>query len=219
MHQTEKLNNSLPLISPSSCTRNIKVESCLIDERHEQIRGELVTKRSDYEQADITIENQCIVVRLTICLDDNSITNADFSMPISGFPDVCEHMPLGPDLLLGLKIEQGVLQKINSIFTAPETCADLQILLQAMIRLIPAMSAINSPFRLADEHLPAEEVPSSIQKLMEASHNVCHAYSDRKGSIMDLVSNGEYEKVLTRIGNRISKRWDSLKRNQDLQND
>jgi len=211
MKNTIHYENCLPLISRMTSARNIKVESCSIDNGSYQIRGELTTNRADYEDIDKEIDVQGIVIRLTLRFNDNTITNAEFAMPMPGFMDICEHMPVGPEHLIGLKIDKGITNKINELYDKTKTCWDLQTLLLAMIRLIPSISLINGNFRIMDESLPPEAVSDLMKSMIKANRNICHAWSDQDGGLQKCIKEGDYEKILKRIGNRLLKRWKAIK--------
>ena len=70
------------------------MDSCVVDAEHFQVRGELVTTRSDYETPDKTHCYQRIVIRLTLSFANHEIVAAAFAMPKEPFRDICHRLPI-----------------------------------------------------------------------------------------------------------------------------
>lgn len=204
-------SQALPLDAPATAERSISIESCRIDDERFQVRGSLVTTRVSYDRPETVERYQHIVVRLTLRFGDSEIVGADFAMPHGPFAGICDRLPIGAEALLGLHIGPGFRDTLRERFPRAHTCADLQALLHAMASLIPALGAMQGPFRRIDESLSASDVPAVFDAMVQRhkAAQTCHAWTNTDHGLPAHFARGDYGVVLTPIGRRVKRRWDA----------
>ncbi len=205
----------LPLGAEPGFRRDIKIESCRLDEEHIQVRGQLTDTRADYEDASKALQVHCMVARLTIRLSDNVITDAQFGLPKMAFQAMCEKLPTGADALIGVNARDGFSAKLRSIFGSTKSCFHLSSLMQAMVPVMPQCRLWNTEFKYIDEKLPPEAVPRAMAKMQSRVIDSCHAWAAEEGGITADFKNGNYEPMLDRVSPRLLKRWRQHSQDQD----
>ena len=200
-------SDTLPLEDTSGFSRDIRIDSCAVDGEHYQIRGQLTDTRRDYENPDKLIVVHCIVVRVTISAKTNLVTKAEFGLPKMAFEGTCEHLPNGPELMVGLDITRGFSLKLRQLYGGRRSCFHLSSLLQAMVPALTQTRSWNIDFKAMDEKLPAEKVPLAMDVMRQSVKNSCHAWDENNGGITRDFDDGNYEPMLERTAPRLLGRW------------
>ena len=200
-------NDILPLEQPSGFNRAIQISSCLLNENHIQVRGQLSDHRHDFESPEDAISVHDLVVRLTVRLSDNVITKAEFGLPLMAFENMCEKLPYGPEKLEGLSVFAGLSGKIRQYYGGKRSCFHLSSLLLAMVPSLTQCRSWNSDFKRADELLQADQVDGVMDAMLASAKNSCHAWEESEGGIPQDFRNKDYEKMLDRMAPRLLGRW------------
>lgn len=211
MKPTYQYGEHLPLANESGYARNILIESCRLDEAHYQVRAELTDNRGDFVDRTKEIPVHGMVVRLTIRLDDNVITNAEFATPRLAFPGLCDQLPVGAEALVGLHIGKGFNEKLREIYSGTKSCWHLYSLLQATVPAIMQCSAWNGSFEQMDRNLPPNMVRTAMDIMASRARNSCHAWEDDTGFIQQEFGRQEYGRMLNRMAPRLKQRWENHK--------
>ncbi len=204
-------NHTLPLESDNGFTRDIKIDSCALDEEHFQVRGQLTDTRMDYEDPCKQIVVHCIVARITVSTQTNLITNAEFGLPKMAFKGMCEKLPNGADLLVGVDITRGFSFKLRELYGGKRSCFHLSSLLQAMVPALMQCRSWNFDFKMMDAGLPADKVPYAMNAMLKSVKNSCHAWEQHQGGITRDFADGNYEPMLGRMAPRLLGRWKQTK--------
>lgn len=201
--------DSLPLDNDVGFNRSIDISSCRLDEQHIQIRGQLTDTHPHYEQAHAgeTVVVHCIVVRLVVNASNGKVTDADFALPKMAFSGRCEHIPYGPELLVGLSTRTGFAEEIRKLYGESRSCFHIASLLQAMIPALPQCQTWNTTFKDLDQSLPAQMVPRALTRFQRSVKNSCHAWDEKDGFIVQDLKEGHYEEVLECLTPNLLARW------------
>jgi len=206
----------LPLSHPAACSRDIKLESSMLDDEHVQVRGQLTDTRVDFEDAAIEHVVHCIVINLTINLSARVITAAEFGLPKMAIADMCEKLPRSADALVGMSLGRGLSSRLKELYGGVCSCFHLSSLLQAMVPYLPQVYAWSKSFRFLDEDLPPEAVPMAMDKIGQTSLNSCHAWATDNGGIIVDFNNNNYAPMLQRIAPRLRQRWEKQEREKEV---
>lgn len=201
----------LPLKNTNGFSRDIKIDSCPVDDNHYQVRGQLTDTRADYDDPNKIYIVHCIVANITIRVSDNIITDAEFGLPKMAFENMCEHLPGGADQLIGVDIMKGFSFKLRELYSGKRSCFHLSSLLQAMVPALTQCRSWNFDFRKMDESLPADKVPRAMDVMLRNVKNSCHAWEENNGGISVDFRNKEYEKMLDRVAPKLLGRWKQTK--------
>ncbi len=210
-------NEVLPLTEDQGFSRDISITSCRLNESHIQVRGQLTDTRRDFEDHQKQIVVHCLVVRMTVNLESNTITKAEFGLPKMAFSNLCEHLPAGPEHLEGLNIFKGLSFKIRELYSGKRSCFHLSSLLLAMVPALTQCRSWNADFKDMDEKLPASAVPKAMHIMQKNVKNSCHAWEETSGKICSDFRNGHYERMLERMAPRLLGRWQQHETEQDNQ--
>ena len=203
----EIAQNVLPLEAPDGFSRDIKIDSCVLDEKHFQVRGQLTDTRTDYVDPCKRIVVHCMVARLTVNTETNLITAAEFGLPKMAFKGKCEKMPAGAELLIGLDTSKGLSFRIRELFGGKRSCFHVCSLLLSMLPAFAQCKAWNLEFKPMDESMEPSEIPDAMAKMQQGFKNSCHAWVEDEGAICVDFENGRYEAMLDRIAPRLLGRW------------
>lgn len=208
---TDIAKDVLPLKNPSGFNRDIKIESCAIDNNHYQVRGQLTDTRTDYQDPCKQIIVHCLVASITVRVSDNIITQAEFGLPKMAFENMCEKLPNGAELLEGVDITKGFSFKLRELYGGKRSCFHLSSLLQAMVPALMQCRSWNFDFKMMDEKLPAHQVPAAMDAMFYNVKNSCHAWEEHNGGISQDFKNQNYEPMLERTAPRLLGRWKQSK--------
>ena len=197
----------LPLKNPSASKRNIKIETCLIDDVHAQIRGQITDTRRDFEHPDKEHVVHCMVLSLVVDINQRIITDAQFALPKMAVKNLCEHLPRDASDLIGVPVGNGFSVKIKELYEGVGSCFHLYTLLQSIVPYLPQVYSWNKNFRSFDEELPLEAVPVAMSTMERYARNSCHAWSAEGGGINKDFKKHNYGPILKSIAPRLSARW------------
>lgn len=201
------VDDVLPLQKPSGFKRDISVDSCRLDSDHIQIRGQLTDTRTDFENPEKLIVVHCLVVRLVLRVSDSIITDAEFGLPKMAFENICEKLPNGAELLVGVDVTKGLSFRLKELYAGKRSCFHLSSLLQALVPTLTQCRSWNADFRDMDESLPAALVPKAMDVMLQNVKNSCHAWEAQQGGITQDFQEGRYGRMLDRMAPRLFGRW------------
>ncbi|MCG8670270.1 MAG: DUF2889 domain-containing protein [Pseudomonadales bacterium] len=210
---TDIAKDILPLKNPAGFNRDINIESCAIDAEHFQIRGQLTDTRNDYQDPTKQFIVHCLVVSITVSIKTNTITEAQFGLPKMAFENMCEKLPAGAELLIGVDVFKGFSFKLRELYGGKRSCFHLSSLLQAMVPAITQCRSWNFDFKRMDAALPVDKVPLAMDTMLSNVKNSCHAWEENNGGITNDFKEGKYERMLDRMAPQLLGRWKQDKTN------
>ena len=197
----------LPLKNPPASQRNIKIETCMVDKNHAQVRGQITDTRIDFEDPSQEHIVHCMVLSMTIDINQRVITDAQFALPKMAVKNLCEHLPRDASDLIGLPVGSGFSVRIKELYEGVGSCFHLYTLLQSFVPYFPQVYSWNKSFRSFDEELPVEAVPIAMSTMERYARNTCHAWSADGGGINEDFKRHNYGPILKSIAPRLSERW------------
>ena len=197
----------LPLKNPSASKRSIQIETCLIDDVHAQIRGQITDTRRDFEDPEKEHVVHCMVLSLVVDINQRVITDAQFALPKMAVKNLCEHLPRDASDLIGVAVGSGFSVKIKELYEGVGSCFHLYTLLQSIVPYLPQVYSWNKSFRSFDEELPLKAVPVAMNTMERYARNTCHAWSAKDGGINQDFKKQNYGPILKSIAPRLSARW------------
>lgn len=208
--------NALPLEAESGFHRRIFIDSCKPDAEHIQIRGELVDKRSDYDDSHQEIDVHGMVVRLRYNVNTRLVIRSEMALPQMAFKDICaQEMPAKAEELEGCKVGSEFNQRVAEVFGASRGCMHLMTLYRAIGMAMNQASSWNHTFRGLDENCPPESVPHAMNLIHANIADTCHAWKSVSGGVSRDFAANNYGPMLERCTPKLLGRWQQFEQDNN----
>ena len=199
---------ALPLQGVSGFHRRIFIDSCMLDTEHIQIRGELVDKRSEFQDNHKEVDVHGMVVRLVYNANTRIITRSEMALPQMAFKDICaQEMPARAEELEGSMVGSDFNQKVAEVFGATRGCMHLMTLYRAIGMAMNQASSWNHTFRGLDENCPPQNVANVMTVIHASIADTCHAWKSESGGVSRDFAANRYDPMLERCTPKLLGRW------------
>lgn len=206
MWRPNEYSETLPFAPNLGFSRSVQIRSGLLRPGLVRVRGELVDDRSRYENAAERIPVHGVVIQLDIDTEAAVIEAAEFALPMSAFPGICDALPVPASELVGASIEQGISRKIMELYGREKSCFHVYSLLMAMVPALPQCLVWNGKFRELDAEDSLDLVPLTMKNMARDLKDSCHAWGT-DSPVQEGHARGRYGPTLKRVAPRLHAKW------------